>query len=260
MYDIEKAWRKLKTSVEKTMPTTSLNAPTLRTGQATQGACTYTTIQLVPLLNRGSEPPQETPMRPNGTYASQNRFQTQRSLESPTEPAYGVTFGLSDYMSTCSSIAGWLVGRRSEAMEEAKVKQPHSSSRRSLAFGTQWVDIYAPRAEANWPKSGWPYIPTFAFLDSGSRGNVNSVSKDFLVEQLRISYKPTDHKIRGHEISFTPLGVTNIKFHPVDTNARGESKADIAVTLSFYVHTRTIYLARFFLDATIWRVEKVKAG
>jgi hypothetical protein len=139
-------------------------------------------------------------------------------------------------MATFSSMAGWLVGKRCEGMKEAKVKQPHPSSRRSPAFGTQWIDIYAPKAEENWPIAQWPYIPTLAFLDSGSRNNFNSVSKDFLVEQLKISYQPTRDKVRGHAISFTPLGVAKIKFHPVEINARGEAKADIPITLSFYVH------------------------
>jgi len=82
------------------------------------------------------------------------------------------------------------------------------------------------------------------------------------VEQLRISYKPTDHKIRGPEISFTLLGVANIKFHPVDTNARGESKADIAMTLSFYVHDENdlfgeILLGRDYMES---REDKGRTG
>ena len=234
MVDFEEAWEKLKIVDGIITRTTSLNAPNLETGKLSQAACTHTPFP--PTSDKGSERTHRMNLPSNEMLAYQNRVQSTSSPGSPTEPTNSATIGLSDYMATFSSMAGWLVGKRSEAIDEAKVKQPHPSSRRSPAFGTQWIDIYAPKAEENWPIAQWPYIPTLAFLDSGSRGNVNSVSKDFLVEQLRISYKPTGDKVRGHAISFTPLGVTKIKFHPVEINARGEAKADIPVTLSFYVH------------------------
>jgi hypothetical protein len=232
--DFEEAWEELKNFAGKITRITSSNNPNLETGEVSQAACTYTPTP--PTSDRDSERPQRMNLPSSEMPAYQNRVQTTSPHESPTEPANGATFGLSDYMATFSSMAGWLVGKRSKAMEEAKVEQPHPSSRRSPAFGTQWIDIYAPKAEENWPIARWPYIPTLAFLDSGSRGNVNSVSKDFLVEQLKISYKPTDDKVRGHAISFTPLGVAQIKFHPIEINARGEAKAGIPITLSFYVH------------------------
>jgi hypothetical protein len=164
-----------------------------------------------------------------------------------------------------------LTGKRIKAIEEAvhsstqetisrPRKSSHPSFRRNPKFGTQWIDVYAPKAKSNWPIEGWPYIPTLAFLDLGSRGNVNSVSNEFLEEKLNMTYRSTDDKIRGHETGFTPLSTVKIEFNHVDTNERGESEVDLPITLSFYVRNENDLFGQILLGLEYMRSRKHKIG
>jgi hypothetical protein len=204
----------------------------------------------------------------NPTYGAMRGAQ-ERHLNSP-RPTPAVVMAV-DPESYFQLFLRMLTGKRIKAIEDAKhsyeEKSPsrsprhsHPSLRRSTTFGTQWIDVYAPRAEAKWPIKNWPYIPTLAFLDSGSRGNVNSVSKEFLQQKLNMTYQSTDVEIRGHEHTIRPLGIVKIEFHPVDTNKHGECEIDLPMTLSFYVHDESDLFGQILLGREYMKGRADKIG
>jgi hypothetical protein len=170
-----------------------------------------------------------------------------------------------------AQFADSLADKRAKVIEEAKENprrasnsvsrsSPHPSIRPSPKFGTQWIDINAPKARENWPNKNWPYIPTLAFLDSGSCGNINSISKDFLEKKLKMSYSPTNDRIRGHKTSFAPIGVVDLEFHPFDTNDRGVLQIDVATTRSFYVHDENDLFGQILLGREYMESRQDKIG
>lgn len=266
--DFTEAWGKLSTQVEKLGVTEFSRAGAATTARphglsqahlptSTMLAPHYAALQQGILLNT------QTP-----SYQAMDGYQ-ERQVNFPEK--HSTVLADAEIDSYFDMFTRLLTGKRIAAIEDAKDSSTeispsraprylHPTLRRYPTFGTQWIDIYAPRARANWPIEGWPYIPTLAFLDSGSRSNVNSVSKDFLEQKLNMEYRPTDVIIRGHENSFRPLGVVKIEFHPVDINSRGVCEADLPLTLSFYVHDENDLFGQILLGREYMRTRADKIG